>query len=413
MVLTGEHPMVGWARPRWFPVLPLLIAAPAVILMPVAFSAIPEMLGGYIHLLADRPATTVMTGPWEAVEFRINVWASVVLVGCLALALFSSYRWLERISAIVLGAIVTCVAASVVVFGPDMVGMVEGMLVPGIPPIPEWIHANPSYADEFRNRSPWLEISLYLSAVGGGAFDYIGYVGMLREKRWGLAGGRVVSRAELQTAVSDPTTLSVVRERAQLWCRAPLIDTLVSFFLVVLVTVLFAVLATLVLHPQQAIPAQDNFLSGQEQFLTRLHPSLKWVYRIGVFLAFVGTIYGAFEVYRHTVVESVRSMAPALVPPARVRLVRGITLVYCMTGGLSLIWLSEHLAGSIVERMTFGTVISGANACGLWCFAMLWVDRIRFPPPLRMSRLLQLCTFVAGASMLGLGIQALLAYFAG
>ena len=39
----------------------------------------------------------------------------------------------------------------------------------------------------FRTRSPWLELSLYFTAVGGGAYDYIGYIAMLREKGWGRA----------------------------------------------------------------------------------------------------------------------------------------------------------------------------------------------------------------------------------
>ena len=42
-------------------------------------------------------------------------------------------------------------------------------------------------------------------AVGGGAYDYIGYIGMLREKKWGLAGRRVVSREELDAAVAGDT----------------------------------------------------------------------------------------------------------------------------------------------------------------------------------------------------------------
>ena len=96
---------------------------------------------------------------------------------------------------------------------------------------------------------------------------------------------------------------------------------------------------------------------------------------------------------------------------ARVPYLRGGTVAYCFLGGLTVVWLPERIAGSIVQRMTFGTIISGAAACGLWCFAMLWLDRVRLPAPLRMSPLLKLLTWIAGVAMTFLGVQTMIAYF--
>ena len=128
-------------------------------------------------------------------------------------------------------------------------------------------------------------------AVGGGAYDYIGYIGMLREKKWGLAGRRVVSREELDAAVAGDTDSSrTTIARAKQWRRAPLFDTAASFAFVILVTLLFAVLATLVLHSEMAVPANNDLLNEQEAFLSQLYPALRWVYRIGVFLAFIAMI---------------------------------------------------------------------------------------------------------------------------
>jgi len=61
--------------------------------------------------------------------------------------------------------------------------------------------------------------------------------------------------------------------------------------------------------------------------------------------------------------------------------------------------------------MTFGAVISGATLCGLWCFAMLYSDRVRLPRVLRMSWLLWWSTLIAGVAMTGLGVQTLIVYF--
>ena len=413
ITLTGEHPIVTWAEfpgPRlWFP---LLIALPAVALMPIAFSAIPEILGGFVHRLLGMPESGSAIGAWGYLEFWINVWSGLLLILCLAMALGSTYAILERVSMVVLGAIVICVGASVIVFGPDLVQLLKGMFLPRVPVYPDWLLETPKYAGEFRGRSPWLEVSLYLSAVGGGAYDYIGYVGMMREKKWGLAGRRVATREELAAAVGGDT--DAARDtiaRAKQWQRAPFLDMAASFSLVILVTLLFAVLATLVLNSAMAVPANNDLLREQEVFLSALHPELRWVYRLGVFLAFIGTLYGAFEVYRHTFVESARAIVPKLTTPGRIPALRAGVVAYCFLGGMTMIWLPESLAGTIITRMTFGSIISGAASCGLWCFAMLWADHVRLPGPLRMSLTLKILTALAGLGMTTLGIIITVKYF--
>ena len=412
ITLTGEHPMVSWNKlpglRLWFG---LLIAVPAVALMPIAFSAIPETLAGFMHHLSGLPPEGECVGPWRHLEFWVNLWATLVLGLCLAMALGSSYRLLENVSAAVLGVLVLCVGAAVVVLGPNLPEMLAGLLVPRVKDFPDWLLRTPEYAEEFQGRSPWLEISIYLAAVGGGAYDYIGYVGMMRRKKWGLAGRRVASTEELRAAVSPecPGAADTIR-RARQWTRGPLLDTSVSFFFVILVTLLFAILGTLVLHSQPVVPANDNLLDKQEMFLTQLHPELRWLYRTGVFLAFIGTLYGAFEVYRHTFAESVSAIVPKIATADRLRYLRGGVVVYCSLGGLLMIWLPEGIAGNIVQRVTFSSIVSGAASCGLWCFAMLWVDYVRLPAPLRMGTSARLLTVIAGVAMTLLGIQAIIAY---
>jgi len=404
ITLTGEHPMVGWGIG-----FSLVIAVPAIALMPIAFSAIPEILGGFVHRLAGMSPEGDNIATWHYREFWINVWSSVVLCVCLALALGSSYMLLERASTVVLGLLVLCVAISVVVFGPNVFEMLRGLFVPREPGYPDWVPKE--YPKEFRDRSPWLEVSVYLTAVGGGAYDYIGYVGMLREKKWGLAGRRVATREELEAAVSgEPANVAATILRAKQWTRGPLFDTSLSFFFVILVTLLFAILGTLVLHGAQQIPANDDFLNKQESFLTKLHPEMSWLYRTGVFLAFIGTLYGAFEVYRHTFVESAAAIVPNWATAARTPYLRAGVVIYCFLGGMTLIWLPESLAGTIVKRMTLGSIVSGAAACGLWCFAMLRVDFTRLPAALRMSPLLRTLTLIAGIAMTLLGVQTIIVY---
>ena len=408
IVLTGEHPLVTWRSmpgpPLWFP---LLIVLPAVFLMLVGFSALPEILATFIHRLLGGEISGPDMGPWNHLEYWINVWATVVLTFCLILAWISTYELVERISTVILGIMVFCIASALLVLGPDIPPLISGLLIPSVTDYPNWVLQE--YSETFTGRSPWLEVTLYLGAVGGGSQDYVGYIGFLREKRWGLAGRSVASLEELEKATADSSSEV---ERARTWTRAPLLDTTISFAFVILVTLMFAALGALVLHPNRAIPDGSEYLTVQESFLTALHPQLKWLYRIGAFLAFIGTLYGAFEVYYRVVAEGVRSVFPRLAASRSLRNLRTIVIFYCFLGGLLLVWLPREIAGNVLGRITFTSVISGgAAASGIWCFAMLWADHVRLPPALRMSWKLKLATVVAGTVMVGLGVRVIVSYF--
>ncbi|REJ96430.1 MAG: hypothetical protein DWQ34_04125 [Planctomycetota bacterium] len=404
ITLTGEHPMVSWKAlpgpPLWFP---LVIALPTLLVMPIAFSSISEILGGYVRELTGLSNSDNPVGVFGGSEFWDNVWGGVVLTVCFILAISSSLDTLERISAVVLGLIVLCAAVSVIVCRPDVIAVLSGLLTPIVPEYDPWVRE--TYPNTFAGRSPWLEIALYLSAVGGGTYDYIGYVGMIRAKGWGLAGEEAVSRAQLDQLDEGQVA------RARIWTRAAMLDTGISFASVIMVTLLFAVLGSLLLHPEHRIPDNETLLTEQETFLTHLHPHLRWLYRGGVFLAFIGTLYGAFELYRYTVVESARAILPRWTQDKHIPVWRTATVAYCYGGGLIMIWLPKGIAGDVLSRMTFGAVIGGATLCGLWCFAMLWTDYVRLPASLRMSKPLQISTLIAGVAMTALGTQTLWVYF--
>ena len=189
-------------------------------------------------------------GPWQHLEFWLNVWATVVLTACLILALISTYDIVERLSTVILGIMVLCIASAVVVLGPHIPDLVQGLFLPRVSDYPPWVLEK--YSQTFSGRSPWLEVLLYIGAVGGGSQDYVGYIGFLREKKWGLAGIRVAGRGELAEAARN--SASEVAERARVWTRAPLLDTTLSFTFVILVTLLFAILGSMVLNPNRAIP---------------------------------------------------------------------------------------------------------------------------------------------------------------
>ena len=149
---------------------------------------------------------------------------------------------------------------------------------------------------DFIGRTVFFEMAVLMGAVGGGVQDYLGYVGLIREKDWGAAG----------QASDEPGKLSHeprVVARGLSWLRAPAFDTTISFGSVLLITVCFMILGAAVLHPLRLVPTDADLYSQQSQFLGLIHPQLIVVYKAGVFFAIFGAIYGMLPVYARTTYE--------------------------------------------------------------------------------------------------------------
>jgi len=405
IVLTGEHPMASWTMlpgpKNW---MPLLLVIPPIFIMPLAFSGLPELLAGYLNYLTDTPITGDPVWNYTQEEFMTNVWGTVVILVCVGLAMFSSTDLVEKVSTWVLGILLICIVYSVIKAGPDIMEALEGLFVPSIQEYPRWMGNDTKYFDFFK-RGPWIEISLYLSAVGGGTQDYIGYIGLLRQKKWGLAGVKNASKEEMERASENPEEL----RRAKIWGRAPLLDTTISFALVIIVTLLFVLLGAELLT--ENVPMGGNLLTVQENFISVLHPDLKYIYRLGALLAMIGTMYGAFVIYRNTFAEGIIAIFKNKVPNIASKKWRVVVYSYCFFSGVALMWVPKDIAGDVTGKLVLASIVSGATSCGIWCFAMIWVDKIRLPAKLQMGLKLKVCLWVAGLVLTGLGLKSMVSYF--
>ena len=399
LTLTGEHPMRRWRElpgPRgWFP---LLIGGMSILAMPVAYSVIPKILS----TLTNHWAGVGKDSPHYALASKLG--ATLFLLACFLSFAVSSYATLEKVTVGLLLLMLLCVAVAVAMTFRDPLSFLAGVFYPRVPEYEPWLAVKyPAFA----SRSPWEEVAVYLTAVGGGSYDYVGYVGMLREKRWGRAAAEAIGEEDASPLPEGAEAEPEVR-KARLWLRAPLIDCGLSFSFVVLTSLLFVILGAEVLHPRQLVPEAGQLLTVQESFLTLIHPWLKYLYGLAVFLTFFGTLYGAFNVYTWTVYETLRAIFPGA-SAARLKSIRKYVVAYCVLGGTALIWVDLDP----VSVITLVAVFGGAPTCGAWCFAMLWTDRRYLPAPLRMGRALKAMTLVAGVAMSVLGAKVLAAYFGG
>ena len=219
---------------------------------------------------------------------------------------------------------------------------------------------------------------------------------MLREKGWGLLGKRVTGDSSGVPLNKESDNLA----RGRIWLRAPLADSVGSFACIVLFTMAFMILGAVILHPQQVVPSGLQLLSVQAEFLTQLHPRLLYLYQAGVFIAFMGTIMGAYELYVRTTHECLRPVVARVrdmpLPELRVWVV-----AYCGLGGVAIMWLG----GNPVEIVTPAAIFGGVLTCGLWCLLMVWTDRRFLPPELQMKQPLLILNIVCGLFLLGWGVR--------
>jgi gluconolactonase len=244
--------------------------------------------------------------------------------------------------------------------------------------------------------SPWIEVMVYLGVIGGGAQDYFGYVGMLREKAWGMLGWTDRSQAGPPPEISaEPENVA----RGKKWLLPAQVDMSLSVVAILIFTGAFVVLGATVLHPNHVIPDGFTLLTEQAAFLTHLVGEqggvrlvVDWLYRTGIFFAFFGTILGAYEIFVRTVREAVIAIWPTTegVPLTKFR---AWVLLYVGGGGLAILWTGVDPRLIVVPAALVGSGL----ICGLWCFAMLWSDRAHLPRPLRMPMLLKVALFLSGA----------------
>jgi hypothetical protein len=371
----------------WFPIL-LLITV--VLSFPSFSSGLSIALGTYVQ---------------QAGFGNAQVWAVVLILVAAALSYLGGYGPLEKIQIGVVVLLVVLVILAMFVSRPDWLGVLGG-LIPNVPEYQPWVAEK--YPDLVA-RPPMVELVTFLGALGGGMYDYIGYTGLLREKRWGLLGHRDVDAIEDRIANIGRGEQIPLSERpedvrnARQWTLAPLGDTLMSFAALGLFTIAFVVNGVSILGERQRVPADENILTYQAEFLTAIAPIFRFFYPLAIFLVFFGTIYALWEVYNRTFYESLGAISER-VRRAGADRTRPWVYLYVALGGILLV-----LTGlDIVALVTPSTIIGGTLAGGIYSIGLLYANSRVLPPQYRLGGLARALLVVAAIFLtLAGGIAAL------
>ncbi len=404
MLLSGEHPMEAWARlpgPRgWFPAC---LGALSIFCFPFWLGGLAMMLGTAANWIVGLD-----TGSPEDQRLYAQLFGTGTLVLAAVLTLIQSYNVLERVQTVIVGVLLLAILAALVPAPVDWLQALRGSVDVHWPDYEPWLRT--TYPNIAADQTVLMALVVFMGAIGGGTYDYIGYLSFFREKRWGALGiGRGATTAhadadgdarERPVIAETPDNLTVGRQ----WLRPGVIDVFAGFVCVLIFSIAFYLLGAAILHPQHLVPDGFDLLTHQVRFLTQFGAGFKYLYQVGILMAFWGTIYGALEIYSRTAYECLRPLLARVrsTPFARFRLP---VCLYAGIGGIVLMWTVRDPLKIVQPAALIGT-----TTCGLWCFAMIWADLAVLPRGLRMNRGWILLNLVAGTVLTGFGGKAIWDY---
>ena len=387
MILTGAHPLERWnhvAGPRgWLPLFMFIIVT---VCIPIWYAFLSGVLGTFCDWIFGT-------------EEKFVLWATFFSIIGFIILIFESYSFLEKIQMILIGTMVLFMFTAMLYLNPPWLEILKGLFIPGSLSYADWV---PIADPEMRNRTPFLEIIVYISVIGGSSQDYLSYASYLREKRWGRSHLPVASDGELAEAAAKK------QHNSRLWLRAALIDSSVSFIVVGGLSICFSVLGTMVLAPQNILPTGTDLLNHQAEFMTRLSPWLEPFYRVAILAAFIPMLYGGPQMNSRFYYEYFRTLRRFSGRVTTDSVKRG-TACLCLGGGAILLWLKHLLFPdlSLIGLVTPAGVYTGVLTCGFFCLANLWADRRYLPREVRMNGLLVGLNILGGVIFILIGIKAL------
>lgn len=390
MVLTGEHPVARWGQifpgpKNWFP----------IIMGCLAIASFPSWIGGLANMLGSLMQLLLGDG------LSIPMWATIYILATVALVLAGGYGWVEKSQTIIVVTMVFVTIVALFASKPDWFQILFG-LVPHLPSYEPWVAVK--YPD-IASKPIWLEMVAYVGAIGGGTYDYIGYVGLYREKGWGALGLPNFKEVEAKIqAIGGDQQLPLPQEKeevnkAMTWLRACQVDTIVSFGALLLITVAFTALGAIILHPAQTVPAGLKLFQYQTAFFTQLHPMLVYLYYLGVWCALWGTLYSIMVLYPSTAFES---FAPGSkwVRSKGISGLKKYVYTYIVAVALAYNWLGLN----VVTILTIGGILGGSLGCGMWALAQVWTESKMLPQEYRMRPWVKYCTIAAGIFLISMAV---------
>lgn len=403
IAITGEHPFSRWGK-----IMPGPKNWLALLLGTFALISFPSWASSYMITLGQWTAW-VFGLPEQYYMIYGTIWAVIGF----STIFIAAYSKVEKFQSTVVAIMVAFVVIAMFAARPDWLKVLRGF----IPTIPseyaQWVKdAYPDVADNPIS----MEVISYLGAMGGGTYDYIGYVGMYREKGWGILGSPNLKEIEARLATLEgkeqlpiPTDKENV-EKTNTWLRAVKIDTIFSFGSVFLFSMAFMILGAVILGENglQKIPGDKQIMTYQVAFFSSISEILVYFYKLAVWCAFFGSMQSLpTTVYPHTIRESFGPTFPILMKEENWNKLKFWVCIFFFASGLFLMWSGA----SYTKLINFASILGGVMSLGIWGIAQVYTEKKMLPKEYRMHPITSVIVVISGICLGIFGIIALVQWF--
>lgn len=310
------------------------------------------------------------------------VWGiSLSLIAAL-MVLIGRYRLLEITQAIFVSVLAVGAIASILLLSPapDLLEIGTNLISIGqnIPEsYPNWVDTIPGF-----QKTPIPLVMLgYLGTLTFTLITLIGYLGWIKEKKWGIFGESSDSHKLSDDLLSSfrskgkitylPNSKEEIKRSRHL-LKPLLIDLVFAFIIVSIISISYMIAghSLLGLQPDGTalLPSDMDLLRQQGKIFSHMASWLEPLFKVSVFFALFGTIYAGFEAGTRMLYETGKTIIPKINTLEYKRfmvyvllyvMVVGIPLAILMYFGLSVLLM---LSLTLMFLGVFGVIIYGAGA---------------------------------------------------
>ena len=311
------------------------------------------------------------------------VWGVSLCLIAAVLVLLGRYRLLEVSQAIFVTVLSIGAVVSILLLSspPDITEIISNLFSVGqnIPKeYPSWVNTVEGF-----NQTPIPLVMLgYLGTLAFTLITLIGYLGWIKEKKWGIFKDSVDSHEFSDKLLSSfkskgkimylPTSKDELKRSRHL-LKPLVIDLVFAFIIVSIVSLSYMIAGHSLLGLQSdgsvLLPSDIDLLSEQGRIFSHMASWLEPLFKISVFFALFGTVYAGFEAGTRMLFETGKTIVPKLNSLAYKRfmfyvliyiLCVGIPLAILMYLGLFSVLLMLSL--TLMFLGVFGVIIYGVGA---------------------------------------------------
>ena len=331
-------------------------------------------------------AASIMTTLGQSLAWMFGfgnylIWGVVLSLFAAVLVLIGRYRLLELsqaffVAVLGLGAIISILLLSP---APDIFEIGSNLFSIGqnIPEsYPLWVDS----VEGFKQTPIPLAMLGYLGTLTFTLITLIGYLGWIKEKKWGIFKGSDDSQAFSEKLLSSFKAKGKITylpkskdelNKSRLLLKPLLIDLMFAFIIVSIVSISYIVAGDSLLGLQAdgsvLLPSDIDLLTEQGRIFSHIASWLEPLFKISVFFALFGTVYAGFEAATRMLFETGKTIVPKLNTIAYKRfmiyvllyiLCVGIPIALFMYLGLFSVLLMLSL--TLMFLGVFGVIIYGA-----------------------------------------------------